>query len=94
MGHSEETRKKLALINTKHGNARRSVRYRAWERAVKVRDNRTCRYCGKADLKGRNCQAHHILDYATHIEERYNVDNGLTLCVSCHAKEPKIKKET
>jgi len=57
------------------------VEYKNWRKAVFERDNYTCRECGK-----RECflMAHHIVHWSESVELRYVVDNGLTLCKSCH----------
>jgi 5-methylcytosine-specific restriction endonuclease McrA len=64
---------------------KRRPRYemREWSRLVFARDNYTCRGCGQ---RGVRLQAHHILSYATFVAQRWDVINGLTLCVSCHKK--------
>ena len=40
----------------------------------------------RANNKGElnNANAHHIKHFATHINLRYDLDNGITLCPSCH----------
>ena len=53
-----------------------------WRIKVFQRDNYTCRKCG--DDKGGNLNAHHLNGYNWDIENRLNVDNGITLCDSCH----------
>lgn len=60
--------------------ARKAVEYREWRDAVFRRDNFTCQHCG---ARGR-MHAHHIHPYARFAELRFDVANGLTLCVSCH----------
>lgn len=54
-----------------------------WRKAVFERDNYTCQECGK---HGGKLNAHHIVGYYENEEERWNVDNGITLCVPCHKK--------
>lgn len=68
-------------------------KYKQWERTVKKRDNYTCRKCGKENLKKKDCHAHHIKDWDLFVELRFDVENGLTLCMSCHMKEPKKNQE-
>lgn len=60
--------------------------YRQWRRAVYERDDYTCQHCGK---RGGRLNAHHIKAWATHPELRYEISNGLTLCVDCHRLIPK-----
>ena len=55
--------------------------YRAWRRTVYGRDRFTCRVCGKP---GPGLHAHHIKAWRDHVEVRYDIDNGITLCERCH----------
>jgi hypothetical protein len=65
--------------------------YMNWMNAVKRRDKQTCQHCGKG--KEAYLIAHHIKPYREFIEYRYDVGNGLTLCMSCHMKEEaRLKK--
>jgi hypothetical protein len=59
-----------------------SVEARAWRTAVLTRDQRTCQGCGVARKKGLH--AHHIKPVAEYPESMFDVDNGITLCDSCH----------
>lgn len=56
--------------------------YRRWRLAVLDRDDHTCRGCGKA---GGRLHAHHVQEFASNPDLRLDVDNGLTLCPSCHS---------
>ena len=47
------------------------------------RDNFMCKQCGK---KGGLLNAHHIIPWAGNPELAFELDNLITLCVSCHAK--------
>lgn len=66
-----------SLINDR---ARYANELREWRLAVYRRDNFRCRDCG---TKGY-INAHHIKYWSTHPELRFDVDNGITLCVDCH----------
>lgn len=55
-----------------------------WRKAVYDRDNYTCQVCG--DSRGGNLVAHHLDSYADFPEERFNVENGITLCEDCHKR--------
>lgn len=57
----------------------------SWSRAVKKRD-RCCVYCHSTD----KLHAHHILSAHKHPEFRLFVDNGITLCYSCHWDEHRL----
>ena len=68
-----------------HRNAliRVSIEFQEWRANVFTRDDYTCRDCGK---RGGDLQAHHIKPFATYPELRFDVNNGLTLCLDCHRK--------
>lgn len=56
--------------------------YEQWRITVMKRDNYTCNKCG--DNKGGNLNAHHIFNWRKYTENRFDEDNGVTLCVNCH----------
>lgn len=58
--------------------------YNNWHNSVFERDNYTCQCCG--DNHGGNLEAHHINSYNWDKENRFNIDNGITLCNKCHKK--------
>jgi len=62
---------------------RHSIEYNIWRKAVYARDNWTCQHC---KVKQRFPVAHHIKTFKDYPELRFDVDNGLTLCRSCHKK--------
>lgn len=62
---------------------RGSFEYKLWREAVFQRDNWTCVWCLE---KGGKLQADHIKPFAYFPELRFAIDNGRTLCVSCHRK--------
>lgn len=66
---------------TEQHMARNNTYYKEWIRKVFTRDNYTCQCCGK---HGGNLNAHHLYNFSTHEDLRYNVDNGITLCEQCH----------
>ena len=61
---------------------RKSNEYYLWRKFVFNRDNYTCQRCG--DNKGGNLNAHHIINYMESEDLRIDLDNGITLCKSCH----------
>lgn len=67
-----------------HETIRSSMEYKLWRKSVFERDNWTCQECG--DNKGGNLQAHHIKPFSSNPELHFAIDNGLTLCIRCHAK--------
>jgi len=62
---------------------RYSQQYIEWRNAVYERDCWTCQQCGQV---GRRLQAHHILSFTKYPNKRFEIDNGITLCVPCHQK--------
>jgi len=52
-----------------------------WAKLVKERDNYTCQKCGST--KGV-LEAHHIIPVSQDPLESMDLDNGVTLCNSCH----------
>lgn len=63
---------------------RASLAYREWRTLVFKRDNYKCVICGNA--KGCNLEADHIKEFALYPELRLDINNGRTLCKSCHKK--------
>ena len=64
---------------------RHSIKYKTWRNSVYKRDGWTCKKCGIKCLKG-NIIAHHIKSFADYIKLRFDIDNGITLCLPCHAR--------
>ena len=52
-----------------------------WRKAVLNRDDYTCQFC---NVRGGTLEAHHIDSWKEHKSDRFNVDNGVTLCKTCH----------
>jgi endogenous inhibitor of DNA gyrase (YacG/DUF329 family) len=67
----------------KSKNRHKGQEYKQWRIAVFKRDNYTCQECGKKNIF---INAHHIQDWVNYPELRFNINNGQTLCISCHAK--------
>ena len=63
---------------------RKTREYESWRRAVLKRDGYKCVKCGSMYCK---LHAHHISSWAEDILHRFDIDNGLTLCVVCHKLE-------
>jgi len=54
-----------------------------WRTQVYQRDKYTCACCYKI---GGQINAHHIANWADNIKIRFEISNGVTLCLSCHKK--------
>ena len=53
-----------------------------WRKQVFKRDDHKCKCCGYD--KGKILRAHHLEGWNDNIELRYVIDNGITLCNTCH----------
>ena len=73
----------------KNKDYRANKKYKEWRKAVFERDRYTCQHCFE---KGGNLNAHHIKTFKDYIELRYEVSNGLTLCLECHRKVHKKRR--
>lgn len=60
-------------------NWRRTKEYRRWRIHV-IRRDKCCVICGT--LKNR--EAHHMNHSTYFVDERFDVDNGITICKYCH----------
>lgn len=60
---------------------RTSREYKLWREVVYKRDNYTCVWCHR---RGGILNADHIKPFAQYPELRFAIDNGRTLCISCH----------
>lgn len=55
-----------------------------WRRRVFARDRHTCQRCGLSPKTRNTLRAHHIATWADHPDRRFDIDNGTTLCRTCH----------
>lgn len=56
---------------------------KTWRKAVYERDGFNCVACGH---HGGDLNAHHLAAYDNNPELRFSVENGVTLCPTCHIK--------
>lgn len=56
-----------------------------WAEAVKIRASYRCEYCGKKE----NLNSHHIFTRSRKAT-RFELDNGICLCVGCHTFSSKF----
>jgi len=78
-------------ITPENIKSRQSLEYAIWRMEIFKKDNFTCRFCKK---RGGKLVAHHLQSFSEFPELRFSVDNGITLCRSCHSKlhNTKFKK--
>ena len=60
---------------------RNSKKHNDWIKLVFERDNYECQKCGQI---GHKLNAHHIYPWAKFKDKRFELENGITLCVKCH----------
>jgi len=59
--------------------------HRYWSNRVKIRDNYRCKIDNKS-CSGK-LEAHHILGWSLYPELRYEINNGITLCLAHHPRK-------
>jgi hypothetical protein len=69
--------------NSEREKAMGRLEYRIWRESVFERDSYTCLFCGQI---GGKLRADHIKPYSLFPDLRYDIDNGRTLCQTCHVK--------
>lgn len=69
---------------------RNSQEYIDWRSAVFERDGYRCQICGQI---GGTLNAHHIKSFSKHESLRFDLNNGVTLCESCHKRVHKEKNK-
>lgn len=85
--HTKELAPNWKGGHTKCGRPDRSkIEYRDWRKSVFSRDNYTCQHCGARNGNGKEItlEAHHLNGYKNFPDERFDIDNGITLCKECH----------
>ncbi len=68
-------------VTPEHKNARNSLEWKVWRKAVFERDKYFCQMCG---MHSKYLRPHHIKFFADYPELRFVVSNGITLCDPCH----------
>lgn len=62
-------------------------KYVEWAKKVKERDKFQCQICGKENVY---LHSHHLYSWDIWVNMRYDVENGVTLCYTCHGTFHKI----
>lgn len=71
----------------KKGHATRTARLkqvrkeldRLWQQAVMARDGSRCQLCGATGYAG-----HHVFTKGSSLATRWDLDNGIAVCLGCH----------
>lgn len=69
-----------SFLRQSYGNSK----YMIWRIAVLNRDNFTCQHCGWQDTKN---ETDHIKQWAKYPDLRFDINNGQTLCKTCHKRK-------
>lgn len=72
-------------IKSENTRTRKSFEYRIWRTSVFERDDYTCQIC---EVRGGKLEADHIKLFSLYPELRFDINNGRTLCKTCHLKTP------
>jgi HNH endonuclease len=75
-------------ITPENERIRNSAEYKSWRNEVFKRDNFQCVICGSGNKSGSRTPIHadHIKPFAYFPDLRLDINNGRTLCHSCHKK--------
>jgi len=85
--NARKPRNKHGYRSTENSRARRTIEMHSWREAVFNRDNWTCFICRK---RGGIINAHHMESFSINKALRASVENGVTLCITCHRNFHKI----
>lgn len=66
----------------KEGNGRNCKKHREWRKFILDRD-KVCRNCDTNE----KLHVHHIIPWKINVSKRFDLENGIVLCSSCHKKE-------
>jgi len=96
--HTSETKKKIGEAQLgeknhnwkggateKHQEIRNSSKYKLWRTDIFERDGFICQMPG-CDKSEHYLEAHHIKKFSDNSTERFDNNNGITLCKKCHNK--------
>ena len=80
-------------ITSENKRIRESLELKLWRKTVFKRDNYTCQVCNKRE--SQYLEVHHINQFAIYPAERFDLNNGLTVCRGeCHRLMNQLSRET
>lgn len=84
--HPNWIKDRTKLKTPKKETLRKSTKFKEWRKKIFDRDNYSCQICHDRGKKGHwiEIHSHHIKSFADFPKDRFNIDNGITLCKSCH----------
>ncbi len=69
---------------------RRTPAYRSWSKSIKEIGGYQCLRCGRTD---RQLNSHHLSSFTLYPKQRFDLKNGVCLCVPCHTEFHQIYKD-
>lgn len=69
-------------LEDRENRKNRGKKFEVWAKQIKIRDNFTCKLC--FDDSGGNLISHHLNAWHSFKNQRYDLNNGICLCESCH----------
>jgi len=63
-----------------HNKRFNNPKYIKWRMQVMIRDTHQCQKCGKSNAN----HCHHVFNYKSHPTLRFDVNNGILFCKTCH----------
>lgn len=101
--HSEESRQKIRKNNVFLGEINpwwkpwMSETRHSWGRQIRQAFNNRCASCNKTRVEckkqGLTLDSHHIVPVKCHPELRYDLNNGIAVCHTCHVNCHKLLKQ-
>lgn len=77
---TKEHTNKISKTRFEMSSSRHCNKHRAWKKDVWERDGYECKFCGSNEM----IVAHHIRLWNNFPELRFELNNGITMCNSCH----------
>jgi predicted restriction endonuclease len=92
--HTEEARRNMSIAQGGNGVLDKEqfncYKLRQWAKDVRERDDYLCQHCLYVGAPNDGIlEAHHIVKKSKFPQYAYDLDNGITLCKTCHIYEHK-----